>query len=157
MHCAPQFSRPPAGRRSEQDAAMKRHEKAAARLVEQRLSLSPIEPLPTGWRPRDEPDGYRVQQAVNRMLTDSGLGMTHDEMVEKLRAQSAESEGRLAMAVESVDMKSIELEERARKLEGQEILKQFKIDLGMADKSGGQDAGKTEEKKTIGPEKTKVE
>ncbi|HWQ38770.1 MAG TPA: fumarylacetoacetate hydrolase family protein [Burkholderiales bacterium] len=53
---------------------MKRHEKAAARLVEQRLSLSPIEPLPTGWRPRDEPEGYRIQQAVNRMLTEAGLG-----------------------------------------------------------------------------------
>lgn len=42
--------------------------------MEQRLSLTPIEPLPAGWRPRDELDGYRIQQALNRMLTDAGMG-----------------------------------------------------------------------------------
>ena len=53
---------------------MARHEKAATRLMEQRLSLTPIEPLPSGWRPRDEAEGYRVQQALNRMLTEAGMG-----------------------------------------------------------------------------------
>jgi 2-oxo-3-hexenedioate decarboxylase/2-keto-4-pentenoate hydratase len=53
---------------------MPRHEKAAARLMEQRLSLTPIEPLPAGWRPRDELEGYRIQQALNRMLSEAGMG-----------------------------------------------------------------------------------
>jgi 2-oxo-3-hexenedioate decarboxylase/2-keto-4-pentenoate hydratase len=53
---------------------MPRHEKAAARLMEQRLSLTPIEPLPSSWRPRDESEGYRIQQALNRLLTEAGMG-----------------------------------------------------------------------------------
>ena len=53
---------------------MDRFAKAARRLAEQRLSLTPIEPLPHGRRPATEQDGYRVQQALNRLLAASGMG-----------------------------------------------------------------------------------
>jgi phage shock protein A len=61
----------------------------------------------------------------------AGVDATHDEMMDKLKEKSATAEGKLAMAVESMDMKSIEIEEKAQVLEGQELLKQFKLDLGM--------------------------
>lgn len=53
---------------------MDRFEKAATRLAEQRLSLTPIEPLPRNQRPAGELDGYRIQQALNRLLAAEGLG-----------------------------------------------------------------------------------
>jgi 2-keto-4-pentenoate hydratase len=54
---------------------MNRYDKAAARLLEQRLSLTPIEPLPRGHQPVSEQDGYRIQQVLNRLLTDAGMGL----------------------------------------------------------------------------------
>ena len=53
---------------------MDRFEKAATRLAEQRLSLTPIEPLAHSQRPASEQDGYKVQQALNRLLAAAGLG-----------------------------------------------------------------------------------
>jgi 2-keto-4-pentenoate hydratase len=47
---------------------------AAARLVEQRRFLTPIEPLPDSMRPVDEADGYALQQEVRRRLGEVGLG-----------------------------------------------------------------------------------
>ena len=89
-----------------------------------------------------------------------GIDATHQEMVEKLREKSAMAEGKIAAAVESVDMKSIEIEEKAQQLEGAELLKQFKLDLGLDKKSeAGPAATKEstpESPKTIGPERTKV-
>jgi 2-keto-4-pentenoate hydratase len=41
---------------------------AAKILVEQRRSLIPIEPLPESLRPRDETEGYLLQQEVKRLL-----------------------------------------------------------------------------------------
>jgi phage shock protein A len=91
----------------------------------------------------------------------AGVDATHDEMIDKLRGKSAEAEGRIAMAVESVDMKQIDMEERAQALEGAELLKQFKLDLGLEKKTeaapeqAAPEAG-SESKKTIGPERTQV-
>lgn len=61
----------------------------------------------------------------------AGVDATHDEMVEKLKEKTATADGKIAAAVESIDMKGIEMEEKAQVLEGQELLKQFKLDLGM--------------------------
>jgi len=49
--------------------ANSKHWTSAARiLVEQRRSLIPIEPLPESLRPRDETEGYLLQQEVKRLL-----------------------------------------------------------------------------------------
>jgi len=95
-----------------------------------------------------------------------GVDATHGEMIEKLREKSAMAEGKIMSAVESVDMKSIEIEEKAQQIEGQELLKQFKLDLGLdktaaapapASSASAEEARKALEdvKKTIGPERTK--
>ncbi|HEY3320295.1 MAG TPA: PspA/IM30 family protein [Planctomycetota bacterium] len=95
-----------------------------------------------------------------------GVDATHQEMVDKLREKTAMADGKIAAAVESVDMKTIEMEEKARVLEGQELLKQFKLDLGLTQKKAepAQTAGEAavappvaEAPKTIGPERTKVQ
>lgn len=46
----------------------------AEMIVEQRLSLSPIEALPEKWQPLDETEGYSLQFEVNHQLSQSGLG-----------------------------------------------------------------------------------
>jgi phage shock protein A len=97
-----------------------------------------------------------------------GVDATHDEMVEKLREKTILADGKIMSAVESVDMKSIDMEEKAQAMEGQELLKQFKLDLGLDKKSEGsaavpsantasaEEAKKAldEVRKTIGPERT---
>jgi phage shock protein A len=92
----------------------------------------------------------------------AGVDATHQEMIEKLREKSAMAEGKIAAAVESVDMKTIEMEEKAQQLEGQELLKQFKLDLGLDKTAEAAPApaapveAPKEAPKTIGPEKTKT-
>ncbi len=97
----------------------------------------------------------------------AGVDATHQEMIEKLKEKSAMAEGKIASAVESMDTKGMEIEEKAQQMEGQELLKQFKMELGLTDKktdalpaAGAQsDEQKALEefKKTLGPEKSKVQ
>lgn len=95
----------------------------------------------------------------------AGVDATHQEMVDKLRDKSIVADGKIAAAVESVDMKTIAMEEKAQELEGAELLKQFKLDLGLDKKveaapTQGEASTAPPEKegqKTIGPERTKVQ
>jgi 2-oxo-3-hexenedioate decarboxylase/2-keto-4-pentenoate hydratase len=47
---------------------------AAARLRDQRLFLKPITDLPEALRPRDEASGYALQQTLNHLLVEAGMG-----------------------------------------------------------------------------------
>lgn len=47
---------------------------AATRLLEQRLSLTPIEALPEPLRPETETEGYALQRVLNGLLTVAGMG-----------------------------------------------------------------------------------
>jgi len=95
----------------------------------------------------------------------AGVDATHQEMIEKLKERSAMAEGKIASAVESMDVKSLEIEEKARELEGQDLLRQFKMEMGLDKSAPAKTAAPSEEqqqaleefKKTIGPEKTKVQ
>ncbi|MBI5243875.1 MAG: PspA/IM30 family protein [Elusimicrobia bacterium] len=81
----------------------------------------------------------------------AGTDATYDEMVGKLRQKLAEAEGRLAMAAESVDQKAIAIDEQAEALEGQELFKNFQMEMGITDAGSGAAEDKKEEaKKTIG-------
>lgn len=73
-----------------------------------------------------------------------------DEMMQKLRQKTAMAEGKLAMAVESTDMREIEMEKRAEQLEARELLQQLKVEWGMTDTKS---ATPTAEK-TVGPAET---
>ncbi|MDQ7780098.1 MAG: PspA/IM30 family protein [Planctomycetota bacterium] len=88
----------------------------------------------------------------------AGVDQTHDEMVAKLRDKAADAEGKLAVAAETIDMKSIQLEEKANEIQGRELLQQFKAEMGLAAPQGQADSSgpaKSEEK-TIGPMKEKT-
>lgn len=84
----------------------------------------------------------------------AGVDSTHQEMVEKLKDKTALADGKIAAAVESIDMKSMEIEQKAQELEGHELLKQFKLDLGIQPKIDAQPD--SEPKKTMG-QSTKVQ
>ncbi len=56
------------------DAVADRHRRAAVLLRDQRLARTPIDPLPPDCRPRDEPDGYAVQDVLHELLAGAGLG-----------------------------------------------------------------------------------
>ena len=55
-------------------AAADRHRRAARLICEQRLARTPIDPLPGDCRPRDETEGYAVQEVLHGFLTSAGQG-----------------------------------------------------------------------------------
>jgi 2-keto-4-pentenoate hydratase len=55
-------------------AAADRHRRAARLLCDQRLTRTPIDPLPGDCRPRDETEGYVVQEVLHGFLASAGRG-----------------------------------------------------------------------------------
>ena len=65
----------------------------------------------------------------------AGIDATHDEMVRKIEEQTAVNEARMQMALESVDHQRVQIEEDAQKIQAQELVKQFKLEMGLADQA----------------------
>jgi phage shock protein A len=61
----------------------------------------------------------------------AGIDATHDEMLRKVQEQTAVNEARMQMALESVDHQALQIEEDAEKLQAQELVKQFKMEMGL--------------------------
>jgi len=81
----------------------------------------------------------------------AGIDATHDEMIRKVEEQSAVNEARMQMALESVDHKAVEIEEEAEKIQAQELVKQFKIEMGISSPAPVSDvAAPSQGEKTIG-------
>jgi phage shock protein A len=83
----------------------------------------------------------------------AGISQTHDEMVRKIQEETAVNEARMDMALSNVDEQKIKIEDEAQKLQASELVKQFKVEMGLA---APQSAGAAAEK-TIGgkePQKT---
>lgn len=81
----------------------------------------------------------------------AGVNSTHDEMLRKVQEKTAVSEARMEMAMSNVDVQGMQIEADAEKLRAQELVKQFKMEMGMADEaagSPGEDFEKTIGKKT---------
>ncbi len=83
----------------------------------------------------------------------AGIDATHDEMIRKVEEQTAVNEARMNMALESVDHQAVQIEEDAEKLQALELVKQFKMEMGLqspapvSDVSGGNTGEKTIGKK----------
>ena len=60
-----------------------------------------------------------------------GISATHDEMVRKIEEQTALNEARMDMALTNVDQQKIKIEEEAEKMHADELVKQFKIEMGL--------------------------
>lgn len=63
----------------------------------------------------------------------TGLDQTHDEMLNRLNEETAKNEARMELALDSVDTEALQIEEDAEELRAAEIVKQFKMDMGMED------------------------
>ncbi|HVE85224.1 MAG TPA: PspA/IM30 family protein [Myxococcales bacterium] len=61
----------------------------------------------------------------------AGVSATHDEMLRKVEEQTAVNEARMQMALESVDHQALKIEEDAEKIQAQELVKQFKMEMGL--------------------------
>src|SRR3954469_5129110 len=62
----------------------------------------------------------------------AGVSATHDEMIRKVEEQTAVNESRMQMALESVDHQAMQIEEDAEKLQAAELVKQFKMEMGLS-------------------------
>jgi phage shock protein A len=83
----------------------------------------------------------------------AGISQTHDEMIRKVEEMTAVSEARMEMALGNVDQQKIKIEDEADKIRASELVKQFKVEMGLqkaeapgvaAEKTiGGKEAQKT--------------
>lgn len=80
----------------------------------------------------------------------AGISQTHDEMVRKIEEMTAVNEARMEMALGNVDQEKFKIEEEAEKLRANELVKQFKVEMGLI---SPQPASATAEK-TIGEKET---
>ena len=78
-----------------------------------------------------------------------GIDATHGEMLRKVEEQTAVNEARMEMALESVDTQSLKIEEQAEALQAAELVKQFKMEMGLESPAPVSDVSATGEK-TIG-------
>jgi phage shock protein A len=80
----------------------------------------------------------------------AGIDATHDEMLRKVEEQTAMNEARMQMALESVDHERVKIDEEADKIQGMELVKQFKVEMGMEKPAPVSDVASKEQEKTIG-------
>jgi len=62
----------------------------------------------------------------------AGISQTHDEMVRKIEEMTAVNEARMDMAMSNVDHQRVKIEDEAEKIQASELVKQFKIEMGLA-------------------------
>jgi phage shock protein A len=65
----------------------------------------------------------------------AGISQTHDEMIRKVQEMTAVNEARMDMAMGNVDEQKMKIEEDAQKIQSDELVKQFKIEMGLASPS----------------------
>src|SRR4051812_5468800 len=79
----------------------------------------------------------------------AGIDATHDEMIRKVEEKTALNEARMNMALESVDHQAVQIEEDADKLRAQELVKQFKLEMGISSPAAVSEVSESPEK-TLG-------
>src|SRR6266851_2433031 len=79
-----------------------------------------------------------------------GISQTHDDMVRKVEEMTAVNEARMDMALGNVDQQKFKIEEEAEKLRANELVKQFKAEMGLMPPQASPEAAE----KTIGARET---
>ncbi len=64
-----------------------------------------------------------------------GIDQTHDEMIRRLNEETAKNQAMMEMALESVDVEGMKIEEEAERLQAMELVKQMKAEMGLLDVS----------------------
>ncbi len=72
----------------------------------------------------------RVADAMEQFEV-GGISQTHDEMVKRIEEMTAVNEARMEMAMGNVDQQRFKIEEEAEKLRAAELVKQFKLEMGI--------------------------
>jgi phage shock protein A len=91
-----------------------------------------------------------------------GVDQTHDEMLTRIEERTASSEARIELALDSVDSEALQIEEDAEAIRAAEIVKQFKLEMGMVDQAPAAAApelevpeeAQSEQEKTVGRQRT---
>lgn len=91
----------------------------------------------------------------------TGIDQTHDEMLNRVYEDTARNEARMEMALDSVDLQAMRIEEDAEALRADELVKQFKLEMGMLDEGAGPQLDIPEQEsvqggKTIGKQRTQI-
>ena len=92
----------------------------------------------------------------------TGVDQTHDEMITRIEERTAHSEARIEMALDSVDSDEIRIEEDAEAIRAAEIVKQFKLEMGMVEEGATPsepelevpEKAESEQEKTVGRQRT---
>lgn len=92
----------------------------------------------------------------------TGVDQTHDEMITRIEERTAHSEARIEMALDSVDSDAMRIEEDAEAIRAAEIVKQFKLEMGMAEEAPAEtepelevpEKAEAEKEKTVGRQRT---
>jgi phage shock protein A len=108
----------------------------------------------------------RVADALEQFEV-SGLDQTHEEMIQRINEQTARNEARVELALDSVDHQALRIEEDAENIRASEIVKQFKLEMGIPDAEAPAKAPEgrvelpeqeaEEGAKTIGKQRTKTD
>ncbi len=61
----------------------------------------------------------------------AGISQTHDDMLRRVEEMTAVNEARMDMAMDKVDTESVKIEEEAEKMRASELVKQFKVEMGL--------------------------
>lgn len=95
----------------------------------------------------------------------AGIDQTHDEMITRINEQTARQEARMELALDSIDTQALNIEEEAENIRAAELVKQFKLEMGVVEEGQSQDGGRidlpeqevVEGAKTIGKQRTQTE
>jgi len=91
----------------------------------------------------------RVADAMESFKV-AGIDATHDEMIDKIERQAAEKEARMEVALGNIDQQAIEVEKEVQKLEANETLRQFELEMGLVTPDA-EAVSEAPTEKTIGP------
>jgi phage shock protein A len=75
-----------------------------------------------------------------------GMDQTHDEMISRINEDAARNEARVEMALDSFDVEALRIEEDAESIRASEIVKQFKLEMGVG---GGSEAASSEKSPAV--------
>ena len=74
-----------------------------------------------------------------------GIDQTHDEMISRINEEAARNEARMEIALDSIDTQTMEIEANAEKIRAQELVNQFKMEMGETSGSISMDETEAEE------------
>ena len=80
----------------------------------------------------------------------AGISQTHDEMVRRIEETTAVAEARMEIALDSVDHQKIKIEEEAEKIQANQLLAEFKREMGLLPSAAVEEGAKALPSETEG-------